>query len=231
LTDADRASIAALAEARAGSGIGDPTAAVLDGVDPASIPSDGARIAFWINLYNALLLDELARTPRRGSLLRHRAILSSAKLRVGALEYSLDVIEHGVLRRNARLPYRPTRALRRGDPRTRAAPSRLDPRIHFALNCGAVSCPRVTPYEAAALDRGLEAAATAYIRAETVLDRDRGRVELPYLMRLYKRDFGDRADAIELAARHLEPEDGAWLLAQDRVRVGYRPFDWTLEPG
>ena len=231
MTDADRASTAALAEARSGGAIGVATSTLLDGLDPTSISADEARIAFWINLYNALLLDELARRPRQGSLLRHRAILSSARLRVGGLDYSLDAIEHGVLRRNARLPYRPSRALRRGDPRANAAPSRLDPRIHFALDCGAVSCPQIAPYEAVALDRDLEAATSAYIRAETVLDRERGRVELPYLMRLYRRDFGSRAEAIALAARHLEPGDGAWLLARDRVRVAYRPFDGKLERG
>ena len=81
--------------------------------------------------------------------------------------YSLDAIEHGVLRLNARPPYRLRRLLAAGDPRRDAAPSRLDPRVHFALNCGAVSCPPIRAYEADGLDPELEATTRRYIRAET----------------------------------------------------------------
>lgn len=38
----------------------------------------------------------------------------------------------------------------------------LDPRIHFALVCGAKSCPPIKVYTADALEEGLEAAAAAF---------------------------------------------------------------------
>jgi hypothetical protein len=196
-------------------------------LDPCAIADNAARIALWLNLYNALLLRELNREPRTGSVLRHRGLFASAAYRVGEHEYSLDVIEHGLLRLNGRPPYRLRRLLRRSDPRRAAAPSHLDPRIHFALNCGAVSCPPIHAYGAADLDIELEAAATSYIRAETVLDRERGGLQLPYLMRLYSADFGDRDRAREFAAARLAPEDGAWV-RQRRPTVSYGRFDWSL---
>ena len=199
----------------------------LEAVDPAAIGGDAERIAFWLNVYNALLRRRLEREPLSGSLLRHRGIFGSAAYRVGAREYSLDVIEHGLLRLNSRPPYRLRLLLRPGDPRLSAAPGRLDPRVHFALNCGAVSCPPVRAYSAEGLDPELEAASEAYIRAETVVDRDRGRVWLPYLMRLYRSDFGGSARAREFAAERLAPEDAAWV-RERRPSVSYCRFDWTV---
>jgi hypothetical protein len=208
----------------------DRLAVRLAALDPLAISGDEARIAFWVNVYNALLLRELARAPRTGSLLRNRRMFRTAACRVGEHDYSLDVIEHGVLRRNARVPARPARTLRRGDPRLGAIPSRLEPRIHFALNCGAVSCPPIVPYSAAALDEELERVTTAYLRAETSIDRERGRVTLPYLMRLYRGDFGDRSERLQFAARRLDKDDACWLRSQSRVRLDYGKFDWTLAP-
>lgn len=196
-------------------------------MDPAALAGDDARIAFWISLYNAILIEELERHPRTGSVLRHRKMFGSTRRRVGEHEYSLDVIEHGVLRRNARPPARIRRTLGRGDPRLAVMPSRLEPRVHFALNCGAVSCPPVRPYHAERLNEELDDATRAYIRAETVIDRDRGRVELPYLMRLYGRDFGSRASRLEFAVRYLADDDAAWARQHDAA-IGYGRFDWTL---
>jgi Protein of unknown function, DUF547 len=200
----------------------------LDAVDPFSLAGDPARIAFWVNLYNALLLRELAWRPRRGSLLRQRRMFRSALCRVGGHEYSLDAIEHGVLRKNARPPLRLGRMLGRGDPRLAAMPARLDPRIHFALNCGAVSCPPIVPYDAGSIDAELDRVTAAYVRAETTIDPDRGRVTLPYLIRLYRADFGGRSARLRFAVRYLREDDAAWLRSRGRVRIGYAGFDWTI---
>jgi hypothetical protein len=196
-------------------------------IDPAAIAGDEARIALWLNLYNALLLRELERRPLSGSLLRHRGIFASASYRVGERDYSLDVIEHGLLRRNARPPYRLRLVMRPGDSRLAASPRHLDPRVHFALNCGATSCPPIRAYRAEGLDTELEAASVSYIRAETVIDRERGRVWLPYLMRLYRSDFGGAGRARDFAAARLDPDDGVWV-RERRPRISYGRFDWTV---
>src|SRR4051794_33581459 len=100
-------------------------------VDPARIEGDAARIAFWLNIYNALLLHRLCLRPVRGSILRQRRMFGKVAYAVGDHAYSLNVIEHGLLRRNRRPPFSLRRMLRRSDPRLGSAPSRLDPRIHF----------------------------------------------------------------------------------------------------
>src|SRR5687767_3879535 len=121
-------------------------------MDPTALRGDDARIAFWINTYNERLRGFLADRPRSGHLFRHRSLFRRESFEIGELDYTLDAIEHGLLRGNARPPYSPRRLLRPGDPRLAAAPSKLDPRIHFALNCGARSCPPVRRYTDERLD-------------------------------------------------------------------------------
>ena len=204
----------------------DGLAARLHAVDPFAPAEDAERVAFWLNLYNALFLHATHLRPLRLHLALNRGLFRAAAYRVGSRRYSLDVIEHGVLRRGARAPGARRPPLERGDPRRAAAPAALDPRIHFALHCGARSCPPIHAYDAAALDRQLDDATRAYMAAECDLDQERARLVLPGLMRLYRADFGTREDAAAFAARMLPPEERGYVERnRERIRVSYHRFD------
>lgn len=206
----------------------DALASQLHRVAPEHIPGDASRIAFWVNLYNAGVLHALCLRPLRGSLIWHLRMFDRVAYRVGAHDYSLNMIENGVLRLNARAPYRLQRPFRAADPRLAAAPSRVDPRVHFALNCGASSCPPIRGYSDAQLDQQLELATRSYLRAESRLDEDRCRLTLPKLMRLYRTDFGDRAEQLELAARHVPGVGDCLRRLGGKLRLGYAGFDWSV---
>lgn len=181
-------------------------------------PEDARRTAFWLNTYNSLLRARIRNAPLKGSVLRERRLFREVSVEVGGLSYSLDVIEHGLLRLNRRRPFGLRPLLDDGDPRLAAGPRALDPRIHFALNCGARSCPPVREYDAEGVDEQLEAATQGYLQAETDIDTEAGTVALPGLMRLYRRDFGD---PYGFAAERL-PE-----LRGRRLKVGWTRFDWS----
>ena len=52
------------------------------------------------------------------------------------------------------------------------------------------------------------------------------------MVKLYRSDFGPDAELIELAARHLEPDDAAWVREHaDDLRIGFARFDWQLVQG
>ncbi|MGH2985856.1 MAG: DUF547 domain-containing protein [Solirubrobacterales bacterium] len=208
----------------------DDLAGQLHGVAPERIEGDAARIAFWANLYNALMLHCLCLRPLRGNLLWHLRLFDRIAYRVGPHDYPLNLIENGLLRANRRAPFRLRRPLRRSDPRRGAAPSQIDPRIHFALNCGARSCPPIRDYDPDSLDAQLELATRSYLDAETQLDPRRGRVRLPRLMRIYGADFGDRDGQLRFAARYV-PQLADWLGDGSKpMRVAYGHFDWTVAP-
>jgi Protein of unknown function, DUF547 len=202
----------------------------LHGLEPERIDGDGARITFWANLYNALVVHYLCLRPLRGSLLFHLRLFDRVAYRVGPHAYPLNLIENGVLRANRRPPYRLRRPMRPSDPRLAAALSAIDPRIHFALNCGARSCPPIRAYEPDSLNEQLDAATRAYLETEARLETEPRRVMLPRLMRLYAADFGDRDEQLRFAARYL-PQLADWLAERmARIRVAYGRFDWSIAP-
>jgi hypothetical protein len=182
------------------------------------VSSHAEKLAFWLNAYNEIVAGELAARPRRGRLLRHRRMFRTIGREVDGLRFTPDVIEHGLLRGNRRPPYGLRPLLRPGDARLAHAPAQVDPRVHFALNCGARSCPPIRRYDADQVSEQLEEATRAYLQAETGVDRAAGVVRLPYLMRLYRADF---ADPVAFAAERLG-EDLSGL------RVAYGGFDWNL---
>ena len=67
---------------------------------------------------------------------------------IGGHQYSLQDIEHGILRGNRKGPGQFKKPFNKGDPRAEAAVHEVDPRIHFALVCGAKSCPPIKTYSA-----------------------------------------------------------------------------------
>ena len=85
---------------------------------------------------------------------------------IGQYPYSLNDIENGLLRRNSRSAVPMTSAqFGRDDPRLAFMMDEVDPRIHFALNCGAQSCPPISVYagEQDKLDKQLDLATKGFL--------------------------------------------------------------------
>jgi hypothetical protein len=59
---------------------------------------------------------------------------------------------------------------RSGDVRSSLSLAAVDPRIHFALNCGAKSCPPIRVFSPKNLERGLQLAAEGFLRDTTTLE-------------------------------------------------------------
>lgn len=207
-------------------------------VDPSGL-AESNRKAFFLNVYNALLLHAFAVMGRPQSLMERMNLYSHACYEIGGLVYCLDDIEHGVLRRNrpspAPLAQKP---FDRSDPRLRNAMGSVDARIHMALNCGAVSCPALFPYDGRNLDAQLDAAAASYCESEVHPSVLRPEVELSMIFRWYQPDFGDGSTLSVLlwVIPRLSPEKSRLLqdmiLASERfgtdIAVKYRTYDWTL---
>jgi hypothetical protein len=198
--------------------------------DPFALTDDAARLAFWINLYNALFRHCLCAMKLRPGATVPLTTYSRAEYTIGSANWSLHVIEHGLLRQNRPAPYTFWRPLRERDPRLGAAPRVFDARVHFALHCGAVSCPPIRAYEVDKLDAQLDLATRAYIAQELTLDRATRTVHLPYLFKLYDRDFGDARAALAWALPYVERDDDRQWLTENsaRLRIEWSKYDWTI---
>jgi hypothetical protein len=67
---------------------------------------------------------------------------------------------------------------------------RCDPRIHFALNGGARSCPQIAIYSSTNLEKALNMATTSYCNSEINVLPENMEVHLSKLFLWYKNDFG-----------------------------------------
>jgi Protein of unknown function, DUF547 len=127
-------------------------------------------MAFFINVYNALIVHATVAHGVPANVVERLKFFKKANYVIGGARFSADDIEHGVLRSNAVAPGSLAALLRlpkmfqkpqfpKGDIRASLAISPLDPRIHFALVCGAKSCPPIKLYTPDNLDEGLQARA------------------------------------------------------------------------
>lgn len=108
----------------------------------------------------------------------------------------------------------------------------MDPRIHFALVCGAKSCPPIKMYTADTLEEGLAAAAEAFCAGEVAVDVAAGRVTLSKIFKWYGIDFGsNEAQRLAHVVRYLEGRQKADLVALLEsgrpISVTYADYDWT----
>ena len=90
------------------------------------------------DVYNALTIHGLATAPSLPtSVLDIAGFWNVTCYNIGGLTYSLDDLEHGLLRGNKPHPSTGAVCFQLGDRRLEFAIPELDPRIHFALVCGA----------------------------------------------------------------------------------------------
>ena len=204
-------------------------------IDLSSLRTREERLAFWINLYNALVIDAVIHFGVRESVTEGRIGLlrffRRAAYNVGGFRFSCDDIEHGILRGNRGHLLIPGPQFALSDPRRQWVLSPPDPRIHFALNCASRSCPPFGVYDAASLDNQLDQATANFVAADVSLDPARSEVKLSSLFRWYAGDFGGQEGVIALLIRYLPSEDDRrrWLMDhRDKARLVHRPYDWTL---
>ena len=144
----------------------------LEAFDPrrASIP---ALAGFWLNVYNASSLAAALEAERGGDLHRIAGYFERGRVRVAGLAYSLDDIEHGLLRGNEPRHGSLRGPLGRDDPRLDFTPLIYDERMHFALYTACRSTPALRIYHAGRLEAELELATREYLR-RTVRIEDEG---------------------------------------------------------
>ena len=206
-------------------------AARLAGADPESLADTAERLAFWINIYNALVMDAIISLEIKSSVKEVTGFYKRLKYRVGAYEFSLDDIEHGILRANSRPYMRSLRQFGPFDARRRFAFEKTDPRIHFALVCGASSCPPIKFYTPGALDGELDRAARSFINSpEVVVMPAESTISVSRILKWYAPDFGGREGVLGFIGRYLDDEEKAEFVMREglKIRLKYLPYDWGL---
>ena len=184
-------------------------------------------VAFWLNCYNAgtqLLLEE--RPELYESSLRFVRFFRTPAITVGGTPLSLDRIENGLLRAGRSkygLGYLPKLSVTAFERRYRL--SECDPRIHFALNCGAESCPPIRAYEPDRVDEQLELATRGYLDATVEYDPAVDVVRIPRVFLWFRGDFGGGSGIRVFLRTYDAIPDGT------TPKIRHRSWDWSRAAG
>jgi hypothetical protein len=203
----------------------------LNAFDLAGLTSRADKLAFWINLYNTIVVHGIVELGIKSSVREVDNFFSRICYQIGQERYTPDDIEHGILRSNARPPHRVFRAFGSGDPRGRHALEELDPRIHFALVCGSRSCAPIRFYQAGRIDQQLDAASANFVNSsEVVILPEHNKVLLSQIFHWYQRDFGGRREVFDFLLAHLDHDHKAEYLRRHAgdIAVEYLFYDWNL---
>jgi hypothetical protein len=181
-------------------------------VSPASAPELFPRrvdvLAYHLNAYNALamkgVIDEGVTDGFTGFFRRQR-FFRLRKITVGGRSMSLSRYENDVIRPLG------------------------EPRVHFALNCMARSCPRLPQeaFDADALEAQLESAAREFLNdpRNVRVDVTAREVWLSSIFDFYTEDFAPdrrRESLISYVNRYRDEP------IEPGLTVKFIPYDWTL---
>ncbi|MDX1493627.1 MAG: VTT domain-containing protein [Longimicrobiales bacterium] len=201
--------------------------ATLSAVDPTALAGSerDARLAFWINAYNACMLKLVAEHyPIEGNSGFFSSIRNSLAGRpdnsvwqiddvftrrhcpVAGADRSQDEIEHEIIR-----------------------PTFDEPRIHFAVNCAARSCPVLWPeaYTAQRLDEQLDRAVRNLVENPEHFRVEGATVRMNKVLDWYKDDFGGIDGLRSFFAPYLSEQE-AEVLTDPGTQVAFFDYDWTL---
>jgi hypothetical protein len=185
-------------------------------VDLADFTDADARLALWLNAYNAIAISQVLEVYPIASIrpkvlgipnwLSFLDFFTRSNSIIGGKKYSLNQIEHAILR-----------------------PEFAEPRIHFALVCASVGCPllRRGAYFPESVRTQLEADASRFIHNPDKVryDAQKKTLYLSKLFKWYEEDFVKAAGSVaEYVGGYLGPE----AAVGDGWAIVFLPYDWNL---
>ncbi|XP_051199058.1 uncharacterized protein [Lolium perenne] len=164
-------------------------------VNPVHL-NDDARLAFWINLYNALLMHAYLAYGVPRSDMKLFSLMQKAAYTIGGNSFSAAFIEYVILKMKPP-NHRPQMALLLALQKIKAPEehkkfciSAPEPLLTFALSCGMYSSPAVKIYTASNVREELQDAQRDFIRASVGVSR-KGKLLIPKMLHCFARGFVD----------------------------------------
>ncbi|CAN1779791.1 Rho GTPase-activating protein 7 [Linum perenne] len=198
------------------------------------------KLAFWINLYNALIMHAYLAYGVPRSDLKLFSLMQKAAYTVGGHSFSAAAIEYAVLKMKTPL-HRPQIALllalhklKVSDEQRKCAIDSHEPLVAFALSCGMYSSPAVRAYTAKNVREELEEAQHEFIRASVGVS-SRGKLLVPKLVHCFAKSIVDDSNLAVWISHYLPPNQAMFVeqcISQRRRQsllgsrnCGILPFD------
>jgi hypothetical protein len=159
-----------------------------------------------------------------GQYSNRRKFFSKRDIIIAGKKLSFDDIEHGILRHSkAKLSLGYFNKWFPGKFEHNFRVDTVDYRIHFALNCGAASCPPIAFYDPRVIDKQLNLATKNYLHQEVVYDSTTNTVTVPKLMQWFIADFGGKKGIMTI----LKKQELIPLCIKPKIK--YKPYNWNVQ--
>ncbi len=176
---------------------------------PASRP---AKLAYWINAYNAVTIEGILRVYPTTSIRNHTAKLVGYNIwknlifTAGNQRVSLEDIEHKILRKMG------------------------EPRIHFAIVCASIGCPRLLneAYVPNRLEQQLVTNTQDFFNRQQNLQIVNNGLNLSQIISWFGSDFGStQQQQIQVLSRYFPPQAQA-VVGRGNYSINFLDYDWDL---
>lgn len=157
--------------------------AVLSANHPQESWNKNDILAFWINAYNAFTVKLIVKgypiksiKELGGAIYKINTPWDIKFIKIGDQEYDLNNIEHGIIRKEFD-----------------------EPRIHFAVNCASVSCPRLRneAFVGSRIDEQLDDQARYFINSPAKNKITKKCAELSKIFTWFKGDFTANGGSVQ----------------------------------
>ena len=167
---------------------------------PKKYWSERQILSYWINAYNALTVLLILDNYPVGSIKKIQNPWKKKVFFTNGISYSLGEIEHDILRKKS------------------------EPRIHFAINCASISCPKLSnnAYRSNLLESQLEASTRRFLNDESKNIFSQNQMKLSKIFLWYKKDFGSKKSLIKFLNLYVPRK------ISKKTRLAYLRYNWGL---
>lgn len=178
--------------------------------------NDNEKLAFWINLYNALIMHAYLAYGVPKSDMKLFSLMQKAAYTVGGHSFSATCIEYAILKVKPPV-HRPQTALllalqksKVTEEQKKFAIEKAEPLVMFALSCGAYSSPAVKVYTSKNVKDELQESQRDFIRASVGLSM-KGKLLVPKMLHSFARGFVEDSKLATWISRFLPQEQAAFV--------------------
>ncbi|QOD59783.1 DUF547 domain-containing protein [Polaribacter haliotis] len=189
----------------------------------SELKTDNQKIAFWVNVYNSFIQISLTENPKEYE--DRGAYFKKPRVKIAGETLSFDEIEHDILRRSrVKISWGYLRKYFRPKYERKLRVKNIDWRIHFALNCGAKSCPPVAKFTPEDLDKEFDFMTTEYLKEQTTYNKETKTAKSVSLFSWFRADFGGLCGARQILADYK-------ITPEKPKKLEFGDYDWTLSLG
>ncbi|MFT6310844.1 MAG: hypothetical protein ACJAQS_001210 [Porticoccus sp.] len=196
-------------DAIAATGQIDSIVEVIAKTDPQSLNSTTELLVFYINSYNALVIKTILTGKSPSNVFSRIGFFKGPQYNVAGQNVNLSDLEHKIIR-----PLN-------------------EPRIHFALVCAALSCPKLlnTIYTAPDLEQQFDTVTRQFINNtdRNHFDRAENTAYLSKIFQWFSEDFElDGSSVASFVADHIDDKSLATELRKGDYEIEHNKYFWDL---